>query len=146
MKDIMYVKIQDGYTEKYESGKRPMFSFAVDEYFAKYKDRIDPEKYCEQGRAVFGAVLERGELRGDRSDDFECIMNLILKNSVIDIVVFDVNAIDVTEALYLQQASFLQWTDDGDDEFVELPDVYEDRFVFVRVPKEQPSLGSGIAC
>lgn len=66
-------------------------------------------------------------------------MTLILKNSVIDIVVFDINALDVIEAQYLQQASFLQWTDDGDDEFVELPDVYEDRFVFVRVPKEQPS-------
>ena len=143
MKDIMYVKIEDRYNEKYESGKRPMFSFAVDEYFAKYKDRIDPNKYCEQGRAVFGAVLELGDLRGDRAEDFERIMNLILKNSVIDIVVFDINALDVAEALYLQAASVLQWTDDGDDEFVELPDVYEDRFVFVRVPKEKRSLGSG---
>ena len=146
MKDVMYVKIGEGYNEKYESGKRPMFSFAVDEYFSKYKDRIDPDKYCTQDRAVFGAVLEKGEIRGDRSEDFERIMNLILKNSDIDIVVFDINALDVAEALYLQQASFLQWTDDGDDEFVELEDVYEDRFVFVRVPKEQPSLGSGIAC
>ncbi len=146
MKDIMYEKISPRYLEK-SLARRPMFQFAVDDFLSKYKDRLSaPETFCKEEHYVFGAVLSKGELKGESAaEDFELLMRLILKNKKIDIVVFDINDLDHVECDYLQHVAFMQWTGDT-DEFVELKDVYERRLVFARVPKEKRSLGSMIAC
>lgn len=146
MKAIMYEKISPRYLEKSLS-RRPMFQFAVDEFLSKYKDRLsDPVTFCREEHYVFGAVLTKGELRGESAtEDFELLMTLILKHKKIDIVVFDINDLDHVECDYLQNVAFMQWTGDA-DAFVELKDVYERRLVFARVPKEKKSLSSMIAC
>lgn len=147
MKAIMYEKIGPHYLEN-NNCKRPIFQFAVDEFLRTIictKSLV--ETFCNEEHYVFGAVLTKGELRGESAtEDFETLMTLILKNKNINIVVFDINDLDPVECDFLKNVAFMQWTGDNEDEFVELKDVYERRLVFARAHKEKKSLGSMIAC
>ena len=144
MKAIMYEKIGPHYLEN--SGcRRPMFQFAVDEFLRiMVCSQSLAETFCNEEHYVFGAVLTKGELRGESAtEDFETLMTLILKNKNINIVVFDINDIDLVEYDYLKNVAFMQWTGDNEDEFVELKDVYERRLVFARAPKNLKGAANG---
>lgn len=120
MVDIIIKKMTD--TVENEKGCiSPLFGFAVNDYKAEY----DLSNNDLIGKKIFGGILNKD----DQNKDIMNILNVVIEAN------YDMIIIDHNEATDSQKKTINYFFDNNDD-YVELKDTYQDRFVFVKIPNK----------
>lgn len=134
MRDVICKEITREFSD-HSTGAVPMFSFAVNDYVGSYQLG---EGYFDSHKKLFAAILNQGDVyyAENGTESFETLMKAVIENSSIDMLIFDHNKLTMKECLYLQEEFPDRISTEG-NKFAELEDVYEDRFVFVRIPKKE---------
>lgn len=114
MMDLVFKKLE--LTAESKDGMYPIFTFAIDDYKAKYG--ISSEALKDFW--IFGAILDKS----DDSYDFFAFMDSLRKAGNIRLFVFDINYISGVFVNKLKR----QFESDG--QYEELVECYEDRIVF----------------
>jgi len=102
------------------------FGFAIEDYKAEYNMTDDDIV----NKNIFGFILEPS----DSSDELAGLIKIIDKR-IIDMIIIDFHLLSITSPM-MDCDDVENCFEENMPDYVELKDVYEDRFVFVKRPQK----------